>query len=367
MATFVVAEDEFWQPGLDFAAALRRRGHVVVRLTAEPEPPGPGGLRRWSTVPTTNVDAAITPDGIPGSVGLETIAAVRPHDWQAAESILNWLSRNGFERMLSFRRSRHLPVHDVQDKYLLSQFLHDAGLSVPRTWSDADEIPDVPGPFMFKLRDQGGGLGIHRCEDVSAVRACAALYDPAPYIVQRFHAGTPVIAAGVARDGAVVQMMTYVSILNPRTPFRMAYGLRVVDAPQVYRYAQRVLAVLGITGPFALDTVPGDDGQPLALDMNLRFWGSWTACQAAGMDVIGSYLYAVGLGSDPGPGRVGATEVAILRRPPLGVRTGPQRLRWLGSEALEIRRREPWLSARWARCSLRDSVGWAIRGASVEE
>ncbi|HNE88345.1 MAG TPA: hypothetical protein PKH30_02550 [Actinomycetota bacterium] len=366
MATFVIAEDEFWQPGLDLAAALRQRGQFVVRLTAEPEPARSGGLRRWSKVPNTTVVAAITPQGVPSARGLEVLTELAPVDWQAAESILNWLSQNGFEDALGFRRSEHLPVHAVQDKRLLSEYLGTQGLSVPRTWSDVDAIGDVPGPFMFKLRDQGGGEGIHRCEDLSELRAWATTYEPLPYIVQRFHAGTPVIAAGVAREGAVVQMMTYVSVLNPRTPFRMAYGLRVVDAPEVYAYAARVLEVLGITGPFALDTVPGDDGEPLAVDMNLRIWGSWTACQAAGMDVIGSYLYAMGQGAHPGPVSQGAREAAILRRPPLGVRSVPERLRWVTSEAAEIRRRERWLGPRWARCSLRDAVGWTIRGAALD-
>lgn len=365
MATVLVAEDEFWQPGLDFAAAMRKRGHVAIRLTADREATLHRGARRWAKVPTATVNEAISDAGIPSSTGLDLIAAVRPVDWQATEPILNWLAANGYERQLHFRRSTGLAPQLIQDKRELSAFLQSAGLGVPRTWDSVEAIGDQQGPFIFKLRDQGGGHGIHRCDDRQSLLACAAMFSPLPYIVQRFHTAVPVIAAGVATQGKVVQMLTYVSVLNPQTPFRMAYGLRVVDDPLVYAYAEQVLDVLGVTGPFALDTVADDDGQPLALDMNLRIWGSWTACQAVGMDVPGAYEFALGLGPHPGPLQVSREEAAILRRPPLGVRTAGQRVRWLAAESAEIRRRSRWFGATWARCSLRDSAAWAARGSAV--
>ena len=365
MATILVAEDEFWQPGLDFAAAMRQRGHVTIRLTADREATLHRGARRWAKVPSATVNEAISADGIPTARGLQLIADVRPVDWQATEPILNWLAENGFERQLGFRRSSGLVPQRVQDKRELSAFLHAAGLGVPSTWDSVEAVEEQSGPFIFKLRDQGGGQGIHRCDDHQSLQACEAMFSPLPFIVQRFHTAVPVVAAGVAKQGKVVQMLTYVSVLNPQTPFRMAYGLRVVDDPVVYTYAERVLDALGVTGPFALDTVADDDGQPLALDMNLRIWGSWTACQAVGMDVPGAYEFALGLGPHPGPLRVTDSEAAILRRPPLGVRTVGERVRWLAAESAEIRRRSRWFGKRWARCSLRDSAAWAARGEAL--
>lgn len=366
MAAIVVAEDEFWQPGLDFSAAMRLRGHIVVRLTSDTGAGSHRGARRWGKVPTATVNDAISDAGIPMQVGLGVIDSVRPVDWQASEPILNWLSQNGYEQRLDFQRSAGLPPHLVQDKRELSSFLAGAGLGVPQTWDSVEAVRDIPGPFMFKLRDQGGGHGIHRCDDLVSLQACAALFSPQPYIVQRFHTAVPVVAAGVAKAGRIVQMLTYVSVLNPQAPFRMAFGLRLVDEPVVDSYARRVVEVLGITGPFALDTVADEDGQPLALDMNLRVWGSWTACQAVGMDVPGSYEFALGLGPQPGPLKVTSDEAAILRRPPLGVRTPLQRARWLISESAEIRRRQSWLGSHWARCSLRDSAAWAARGQALQ-
>ena len=367
MAVILIAEDEYWQPGLDFAAAMRYRGHTSIRLTADsPEAARRGGLRRWSSVATCTLNAAVTEEGLPSAVGLAEIDAVRPMDWQAAESVLNWLSRHGYEQRLSFERSTGLPPHDVQDKQAFTRFLEQQGLAVPLTWDSIEVIPDdVCGPFMFKLREQGGGIGIERCEDRAALVACASMYEGQAYIVQRFHTATPTVAAGIAKAGKPVQMMTYTSLLDPRRPFAMAYGLRVVENAAVYRYAEDVLAVLGITGPFALDTVPGVNGDPLALDMNLRIWGSWTACQAVGMDVLSSYEHAIGVGTHPGPLRLESEYAPILRRPPLGVRSVSERTTWLAAESAEIRRRASWLGWRWARCSLGDSGGWAIRGPSL--
>jgi hypothetical protein len=288
-------------------------------------------------------------------------------DWQATEPILNWLSQHGYEDTLGFSRSSGLATHLVQDKRELSAFLARKGLGVPVTWDTADDVDPAAGPFMFKLRDQGGGQGIHRCEDIDQVRACAAMFSPLPYIVQTFHTAVPVVAAGVARQGRIVQMLTYVSELNPETPFRMAYGLVVVDDPAVRSFAERLVSLLGITGPFALDTVADQNGCPLALDVNLRIWGSWTACQAVGMNVMGAYEFALGLGPDPGPVHVIAPRAPILRRPPLNVRGGRARLNWLASESAEIRRRAQWLGPSWARCSMRDSVAWAVRGPALQE
>lgn len=369
MATFVVAEDEFWQPGLDFAAAMRHRGHRVVRLVAQSQAQVETvrGLRRWARMADRTVAHGVTDAGVPSQKGLQALDAERPVDWQATESVLNWLSVNGYEQRLSFQRSAPLPPHEVQDKRALTAYLESVGFDVPQTWNRIEEVPvDEPGPFMFKLPDSGGGVGIHRCESLAELQQRVVQYAPMPYIVQRFYDGQPTVAAGVARGGRIVSIMTYTSTLNPKKPFMMAYGLTVTDDSRVDEYAREVVAALQITGPFALDTSRDASGRILALDLNLRIWGSWTACQAAGLDVIGSYEHAMGLGPAPQDfvARVGL-RTAILRRPPLHVDSSAQRVSWLSSEAAEIRRRADWLGWPWARASLWDSAAWAAKGSSL--
>ena len=173
MATFVVAEDEFWQPGLDFAAAMRHRGHRVVRLVAQSQAQVETvrGLRRWARLADRTVAHGVTDAGVPSQKGLQALDAERHVDWQATESVLNWLSVNGYEQRLSFQRSAPLPPHEVQDKRALTAYLESVGFDVPQTWNRIEEVPvDEPGPFMFKLPDSGGGVGIHRCESLAELQ-----------------------------------------------------------------------------------------------------------------------------------------------------------------------------------------------------
>ena len=96
--------------GLDFAAAMRHQGHQVWSRLVPYQSAGQGR----ETVRT----ATLGPSGgshrgargvwtprVPSQKGLQTLDAERPVDWQATESVLNWLSVNGYEQRLSFQRS----------------------------------------------------------------------------------------------------------------------------------------------------------------------------------------------------------------------------------------------------------------------
>jgi hypothetical protein len=51
------------------------------------------------------------------------------------------------------------------------------------------------------------------------------------------------------------------------------------------------------------------DGRGLLIDVNARVFGSWKALQDAGLDMVGAYLYAIGLTATAprGRARVGMT------------------------------------------------------------
>ena len=182
------------------------------------------------------------------------------------------------------------------------------------------------------------------------------------YLVQEFHDAPAVAVAGVAADGHALQAMAYRIRTNPRRPFGFGYGITVVEEPAAMDVAGQVLQLLGVRGPFALDLVPDAAGRWQVVDLNLRIWGSWTACQAAGMDVIGSYLAALGLGPQPKPttARAGA-QVPLLRTPPLDVSTPAQRMRWLRRDLRLIKQWSAWEGSDWAGLARRRAVGWAVR------
>lgn len=362
MSTVVILEDDFWQPGVDFGAALRRRGHRVVRCTSTSA--NDRLQERWATCSDVVLPAAIGPDGALDDRALAALESPDLLDWQAAEPCEMWLCQSGLEqRLLPYTRSAPLAPDEIIDKSRLCSYLDDCGIAVPAFWDRLQDVPDgESGPFILKPRSGAGGVGIQVLEDLAAARRD----DYGDVQVQRFHPGPALDSAGVAREGEVVQLLTYRNTVNPRAPFSAAYGITSTDDPQLANVTRRVVAALGLTGPFALDAVADVDGQPLVIDVNVRIYGSWTACQALGLDVIGAYEYAMGLGPRPPAVIVPAGRQAeILRRPPLNVATRVQRLRWLASQSAEVGRRRRWLGTDWARATMRDCLGWAMRGKSL--
>lgn len=366
MGTVVIIEDEFWQPGVDFAAALRLRGHRTVRCT--PAPAEDRLQQRWAACADHVVFGSVRPDG---SLDDRAVAALRASDvldWQAAEACEVWVCERGIEqRDLPYLRTHPLSPDAVIDKGQLLAHLGERGVPVPQSWPELADVPGgTAGPFILKPRRAAGGDGVQVVADLVAARKALAGADG--FQVQRFHPGTPQDSAGVARDGEVIDLLTYRNLTNPAAPFTAAYGIEAIYDPQLEALTRRVVAELGITGPFALDAVPDDDGHPLVIDVNVRIFGCWTACQALGMDVLGAYEYALGLGPRPDRTHIPAGARAdILRRPPLGVSSASERARWLQRDSREIRRRSRWLGRHWARAALRDSIGWAMRGEPLAE
>lgn len=370
MATIMFAEDEFSQAMVDFAAALVTRGHRTVRLladSAETLADAPSRLR-WEGLASRWVAAAVDPAGPLSPLGWAALTEEAPVDLQAMEPIAVWLSQTGADTRLGFRKAATVPDRDVIDKLALTRHLVDAGFAVPATWDDAAEIPAHTGvPLLFKLRDSGGGKGVHRCDTAAQAQSWAEHYgDDAPYLIQEFYSGPSQVSAGVAKDGEVVQMMTYANRVDPAKPFAFGYGFTVTADEGLARYTTRVIEYLGITGPFAIDAVRGPDHEVRLVDLNIRVWGSWTGCQAAGLDVLGSYEYSLGLGPHPGPPRLRpGSYQPLLRTPPLGVSRPAERARWLARELRQVRDWSRWMGRPWTALATRRAVGWAVKGAPL--
>lgn len=367
MATIMFAEDEYSQAMVDFAAALTARGHRTVRLLADSERDvtAAGSRRRWEGLASRWVPAAIDPAGPLTPAGWDTLTTEAPIDLQAMEPIAVWLSETGDDTRLGFRKAANVPDRDVIDKLALTRHLAAAGFAVPATWDDVGDLPtraDVP--LLFKLRDSGGGKGVHRCDSAAQARLWAEHYGmDAPYLIQEFYPGPSQVSAGVAKDGEVVQMMTYANRVDPAKPFAFGYGFTVTADRALARYTAGVLECLGITGPFAIDAVRGPDHEVRLVDLNIRIWGSWTGCQAAGLDVLGSYEYSLGLGPRPAPPtlRPGSYQ-PLLRTPPLAVSSPSGRARWLARELRQVRDWSRWMGRPWAALATRRAVGWAVKG-----
>jgi ATP-grasp domain len=368
MRTVVIAEEEFWAPGADFAAALRHRGYRSIRLLPDTasEVAGSRARRALEGLASDVVFEAVLPSGALTQRGLAALARAHAIDLQGTEPVLEWLSENGRSEQVG-RRSSRLPVTSIIDKVRLTQFLESAGIAVPHIWEDVSEVPaNAPFPLMVKVRNGGGGTGIVLCHSFYELGAAVRSLQGATYFVQEFHDGPTRDVAGVAKDGQVVQLITYQNLVDPLHPFSFAYGITVTDDPVLADYTRRVVAALGMTGPFALDAVPDAHGRPLLIDANPRIWGCWTACQAAGMDVLGAYEYALDLGPrPPDPVFRPGTSYSLLRTPPLGVQNRRQRARWLARELRTVRQRSSWMGRGWARVTALRLASWAARGPAL--
>lgn len=367
MATILFAKDEYSQPMIDFAAALEQRGHRTVRLLSDPleAVESVPSRVRWENLSSRWVPEGVLPAGAVTPLGMEVIAEEQPLDIQAMESVAVWMSEQGIDERLGVRKVRAIPDRDVIDKLALTRYLDGCGIAVPRTWDRVADVPiDLDTAVLFKLRESGGGRGVHLCHNHDELRRWADYYgDGTSYLVQAYHPGPTHISAGVAADGELIGAMTYAIDVDPDHPFGFGYGVTVTDDQPLLDYTAAVISTLGVSGPFAMDAVRAADGVPRIVDLNLRVWGSWTACQAAGLDVLGAYEHWLGLGPEPAPPRLrSGSHAPLLRTPPLGVVTPVQRARWLRDEVRTIGRWSHWYGKRWTFLSRKRALGWAVKG-----
>ena len=370
MATIVLAEDEFSQAMVDFAAALTHRGHHTIRLLADTatDIDANPSRRRWESLATQWVPGAVATGGALTPRGMVVLEVAKPDDVQAMEPIATWMSHTGRDRLQGWAKSTVLPDAEIIDKLALTQWLRDNAMAVPRSWDGLADVPvDYPGPLVVKLRDSGGGNGVQLVESRADL---AGLLDQPGRLggasdsgcfVQEFRPGATVVAAGVATAGEVLSVMAYEITVDPKRPFAFGYGLTVRHDPDAIAYARAIIEQLGISGPFAMDIVRGEGGEPMLIDLNIRIWGSWTGCQAVGLDVLGAYECALGVGPRPAPTRLPppGTYQPLVRTPPLGVAGAKPRMAWLGAELRMIGQWSHWLGRPWARTAGRRAIGWA--------
>ena len=98
MQTLVIAEEEFWAPGADFAAAMRHRGYRTIRLLPDSaaDLEGAGMRRAVEGLASEVVLEAVTPSGALTDAGLTAFLQADALDVQGTEPVLEWLSDHGY-------------------------------------------------------------------------------------------------------------------------------------------------------------------------------------------------------------------------------------------------------------------------------
>ncbi|MCU1616860.1 MAG: hypothetical protein JWO98_4400 [Frankiales bacterium] len=297
---------EPWEGFLQFAAALRRRGVRVERLTSASRT----RVRRFNDLlqrPVFSRVRAALPASDPGAAGAALLAAEPLAGLRAVEAVEQVAAALAGAPGLPRRTADAALEPLLYDKLAMNDHLEASGLPVPRSFLAEAAHPLTP-PFIVKPRLGSGGAEVIRVTDDADAAAAArqALAHPGTLMAQELLPGEVVHVGGVAKKGTVLQLGCYRAVGSPHSAFGpSAELLTVADGPTA-EHAAALVAALGYTGAFCLDYVRDGDGRALIVDVNARVFGSWAALQAAGLDLVGAWLYAWGLSAESPVGELPA-------------------------------------------------------------
>jgi hypothetical protein len=290
---------EPWEGFLQFAAALRRRGVRVERLTSADR----GRVRRFNDLlqrPVFSCVRAALPSSDPGTGGAALLGAEPPAGLRAVEAVEQVAAALAGVPGLPGRTVDRTLEPLLYDKLEMNDHLGARGLAVPRSFRAEAPHPLRP-PFIVKPRLGSGGAQVVRVVDDAEAAAMGeqARTHPGTLMAQELLPGEVVHVGGVAREGAVLQLGCYRAVGSPHSLFGPSAELLTVADEATAAHATALVAALGYTGAFCLDYVRGADGRALIVDVNARVFGSWAALQGAGLDLVGAWLHAWGLSPEP--------------------------------------------------------------------
>jgi glutathione synthase/RimK-type ligase-like ATP-grasp enzyme len=298
------ADVEPWEAFLQLAAALRRRGVRVHRVTAADR----SRVRRVNDAFQRLVfhrTRPVLPRAATAAELGSRVLAELPAGIRAVEAVDEVAAAlTGLPGVPTRTASPELE-RLLSDKQLMGEHAAAAGLAVPPSWPAESDHPLRP-PFILKPRLGSGGGGVLLVSDERTAAAVAerARHQPGTLLAQEWAPGELLHVAGVARRGALLQAACYRADGSPHAAHGPSATVVTVDDRDALTQAGELLAGLRYTGAFCLDYVRASDGRPLLIDVNARIFGSWLALQVAGLDIVGAYAYAWGLSDRPPAGAV---------------------------------------------------------------
>jgi hypothetical protein len=367
----VVFVDSYsWQSFADLAGALRHRGIPAARITGRAASARQRAVMALESLvygPSVQlVDGGVL-EGRPATISPGALAmAVGPttRDVQMQDDLVIPALDSGPCAANPLRRvAPGVDPMVLVDKRLQEESARHAGVPVLESWPTREtaQLPAVVKPAV--------GFG---GDDVTVVHDADAL-DRAWREVVAKHGRPPVVqrllaqgmsTAGVATHGEPVLLVSYQGTPASDDPTGPSESIVAVRDDVADRLARDFLADLGYTGIFCIDWARDADGGLRLIDFNARAFGSWVGLQDLGFDVVGAYLYVLGLGPRPdGPEGVYGEERSMLRYPcPAGLDLAGVRA-WRRTSVDIIRTRRAYLGGRWAGVMrLRTEIG-TVRAA----
>jgi hypothetical protein len=344
-----------WQGFADLAGALRQRGVRVARVSSRTRSPRVLLVQSMESLlfgRTRRVVEGGVLYGSPASLQPEALAAAVPSavtDVQMQEDLVaSAMAAPGSGADISWRVRRGVDPQVLVDKWVQDQWAHKAGVPTPRVW----EGPTVESfPVVVKSRVGFGGNGVRIVHDQGELaRAWAELRSPdgvTPFLQERLEPS--VHTGGVALDGEVLVCVAYDGRPAADDPTGPPYTVVALESPEAVAATTRFIGEIGYTGLFCFDWVVDHEGTLRLIDFNSRVFGSWSALQELGFDLISPYLYTLGAAMRTEP-TVGRYDVAVTTmRYPCPDASSPEAVQRWRAETLDIiARRKPYLGTRWA-------------------
>lgn len=183
-----------------------------------------------------------------------------------------------------------------------------AAAGVPTPAFAGADLPGTPSfPLVVKRDHSSGSGGVqvvrNPAELVAALRgarlkqtvkramarAAGYRHGADPILLQSFVPGTLAMRTVVARDGAVLDGISFTAVRsNPDT--RASTILAPIDSAGMTDAASRIVAALGCSGFVSFDFMVDRQGQPLLIEMNPRPIGSTHLGRAFGHDLARAFL-----------------------------------------------------------------------------
>lgn len=286
-----------WLAFTVLASELRRVGHPVELLTSVPGNAA-GRIGQWcESALYTGVHVGLNQPAAPGP-GLDPLFAEGVVDIQCTDEVGAAVAAD--PRWSD--ASRLHKVHGVHpdlphDKWLQAQLVESLGIAAPRT---AREPQGFGGTYIVKPRLGSGGIGV---ELVTPHRPRPP-GDPQQLVIfQEFVPGSTLNVVGIARDGETLTRAVLRTRQSKGRPTAPSTTVELLDRPDIAEEFVPVIEAMGLSGPFCIDLMLDSQDMPLFLEVNVRFFGSWVAAQAAGVPILESYLALLRGGPRVSPGR----------------------------------------------------------------
>jgi hypothetical protein len=350
----VVFVDSFtWPCFLEFSAAVRRRGVHVERVTSSPRSLRQRGVQRLEGLVFGPTHGIVEGGALHGSRPEVPVDHLSRH---LGPDVVDLVVHD--DLMLSLLGTVPAPLDPARrlasgvdpavlvDKRVQARVATDAGVASPRTW---DEPELRTASAVVKAPTGFGGFGVRVVDDapaaVAAYEQLEGLGLGVPF-VQEFVEGPSYGVGTVAQDGELVAGAVYLRCPADDNPHGPSVSLQIVDNPDVLEASRAFVRHLGLTGFLNLQFVVGDGGRPLLIDVNPRVFGGWSMLQDLGCDLLGAYLYVLGLGERPlsTTAPVGARSDQLRMSAPIAP---AERGAWRSANRAVLRRRRGQLGLRW--------------------